>query len=151
MSGTPILHAEDDPTDRLLIRHAFERAAPSVRLLFAKDGQEAIDYLAGRGVFADRAAYPVPKLVLLDLKLPKKSGFEVLEWVRAEPGLKQLPVLVLTSSQESSDIERAYALGANSYLVKKVDVKAMREVVSGIGEYAELLAQGRPAQKALPS
>jgi CheY-like chemotaxis protein len=86
---------------------------------------------------------PLPLLVLLDIKLPRKSGLEVLEWIRKQPELKSMPVLMLTSSSESNDLDRAYALGANSYLVKTVDLSAMREIVRGIGEYATLVGAPR--------
>ena len=79
-----------------------------------------MDYLAGRGDYADRITHPLSSLVLLDLKLPRKSGHEVLEWLRAQPALNRMPVVVLTSSKESRDVNRAYDLGANSYLVKPV-------------------------------
>jgi CheY-like chemotaxis protein len=136
-----VLHVEDESADRLLLSAAFAKAAPGVRLRVALDGAEAIAYLAGEGGYADRERHPMPQLVLLDLKLPKVSGLEVLRWIRSQPALRQLPVIMLTSSQEPSDLDQAYALGANSYLVKSVDVAEMREVVRGIGEYAALLVR----------
>jgi CheY-like chemotaxis protein len=145
MTAFTVLHVEDEPSDRMIIAASFEKAAPGVRLSAVIDGAEAIAYLSGQGVFKNRDAHPLPQLVLLDLKLPKKSGFEVLEWVKAQPGLKQIPVIVLTSSAESKDIDRALSLGASSYLVKTVDLKEMREIVRGIGEYAALLQRNPSA------
>jgi CheY-like chemotaxis protein len=89
----------------------------------------------------------MPLLVLLDIKLPRKSGIEVLEWIRKDSNLKSLPVIMLTSSSESNDLDRAYALGANSYLVKTVELPAMREIVRGIGEYAALMGSPPIADK----
>lgn len=137
---TAVLHVEDEPSDRLIVSLAFQKAAPNVKLHAVVNGEEAISYLAGQGIYADRERHPMPQLVLLDLKLPRKSGLEVLEWIRNQPALASLPVFMLTSSQEPADLDRAYTLGANSYLVKSVDLKEMREIVRGIGEYASLLS-----------
>ena len=144
MSPFTVLHVEDEPSDRLIISAAFNKTAPNVKLSSVIDGAEAIAYLSGQGVYKNRDTNPLPQLVLLDLKLPKKSGFEVLEWLKAQPGLKQIPVIILTSSAESKDVDRALALGASSSLVKSVELKEMREIVRGIGEYASLL-QRNPA------
>lgn len=140
--GHAVLLVEDDPNDRLIIQTAFDRSAPGVRLEMARDGQYAMEYLSGQGAYADRSLHPMPHVVLLDLKLPRKSGLEVLEWMRTVPALSGIPVFVLSSSQERADIERAYALGANSYLVKQVDFSVIREFARGIGEYAALIALG---------
>jgi CheY-like chemotaxis protein len=128
MGVQPILLVEDDPDDALLAERAFRRTNVANPLRVVADGDEAVAYLAGEGRFADREANPLPVLVLLDLKLPRRSGFEVLEWLRAEPGLERLPVVVLTSSRETTDIDRAYELGANSYVVKPVDFASLMEI-----------------------
>ncbi len=154
-----ILMVEDDPNDILLTQRAFMQASLVNPLRIVRDGEEAIQYLGGRGVFADRTRYPLPSLVLLDLKLPKRSGLEVLEFLREQPSLKQTPVIVLTSSQESTDVQRAYALGANSYLLKPVGFDGLLEMVKAIGMYWVILNQGperslpapRPTSAALPS
>jgi CheY-like chemotaxis protein len=138
MTKQTVLHVEDEEADRLIVSTSFEKVAPGVQLRAVIDGAEAIAYLGGQGAYQDRDLHPLPQLILLDLKLPKKSGFEVLEWVKAQPGLKQIPVLMLSSSDQPKDIERAYALGANSYLVKNVGLKTMREFVRGIAEYVAL-------------
>lgn len=118
MPNTSILQVEDEESDVLLLQHAFERAGISNPVFVASDGAEAMAYLAGEGRFADRAAYPLPSLVLLDLKLPDKHGLEVLAWIRNQSDLKTTVVVAFTSSDHSSDVKRAYELGVNSYAVK---------------------------------
>ena len=113
-----ILLAEDSEDDIFFMRRAFQVAGITNPLLVAEDGQEALDYLQGNGKFTDRVAYPMPALVFLDLKLPLVKGFDVLSWIRRQPDLSQLVVVVLTSSNAPSDLSQAYRLGANSYLVK---------------------------------
>ena len=113
-----ILLVEDNEDDVFLMKRALKAAGIINKLVVVEDGQKAVDYLSGQGDYTDRDAYPFPALVFLDLKLPMKSGLEVLEWIRRQPELENLVVLVLTSSNEPSDLKRAYALGANSYLVK---------------------------------
>ena len=124
-----ILLAEDDPNDVLLLERAFQKAGLRNSLKVVRDGEEAIEYLSGRGPYADREQYPLPFLLLLDLKMPGTDGFEVLQWLRAEAELKRLLVVVLTSSNLQSDVDRAYELGANSYLVKPVGFDEMVHLV----------------------
>ena len=137
MSATDSLTllVEDNSTDALMVRRAFTKASLQGTLEVVDDGDKAVAYLSGQGAFADRARHPLPVLLLLDLKLPRRSGLEVLEWLRQQPGLKRLPVVVLTSSEENADINRAYDLGANSYLVKPVDFDGLLEIVKGLGLY----------------
>lgn len=142
-SGRTVLLVEDDPNDRMIFHNAFERAAPDVGLRMCVDGEDAVEYLSGTGAYADRSRNPSPDMVLLDLKLPRKSGMEVLGWMRDRTAFRQVPVFMLSSSQERSDINLAFALGANSYLVKGADIKALRGVVRGIGAYVELVARRR--------
>ena len=113
-----ILHVEDDANDALFLRRAFAKARLSVALHQVADGQEAIDYLSGAGAFADRGRFPVPSLILLDLKLPALSGFDVLFWIRQSPALKDLRVFILTSSDRHEDSDRALKLGAERYIIK---------------------------------
>lgn len=127
MRDTCILHVEDEECDIPLLRIAFEQAGITMPVQVATDGQMAIDYLSGAGPFADRAQFPLPCLVLLDLKLPRKSGFEVLEWMRAQPLLRRIVVVVCTSAEHEHDIARAYELGANSYIVKPMDIAERNE------------------------
>jgi CheY-like chemotaxis protein len=134
-----ILLVEDDPDDVLLLRRAFRKASIANSLQVLGDGDAAVHYLNGEGAYANRERYPLPVLMLLDLKLPRRSGHEVLEWLQQQPRLKRLPVVVLTSSQENLDIERAYDLGANSYLVKPVGFDALIEMVKNLNIYWMLL------------
>ncbi len=113
-----ILVVEDNSDDVFLLEQAFRRAEARSRLISVPDGISALEYLTGQADYADRAIYPVPDLLLLDLNLPRKNGFEVLEWLRSEPRYARIMVHVLTSSSRGADIERAYALHANSYTVK---------------------------------
>ncbi len=130
-----ILLVEDDSNDVLLIQRAFRKSDVANPIQVVGDGEEAIAYLRGRDPYADRERTPLPVLLLLDLKLPRKSGFEVLEWLRQQPGLKRLPVVVLTSSGETPDINRAYDLGANSYLVKPVRFEGLLRMVQTLDLY----------------
>ncbi len=128
-SSMSILLVEDNPDDVALIQRAFRKANIANPLRVVTDGDAAVAYLAGTGEYADRARYPLPVLVLLDLKLPKRSGHEVLAWLRSQEGLRRLPVAVLTSSREAADVNRAYDLGANAYLQKPVGFEALHELV----------------------
>lgn len=123
-----ILQVEDDRNDVFFLEHAFRAAGVTHPLRVVRDGQEAIDYLSGAGEFSDRTRYPLPCLILLDLKLPRKDGFEVLAWIRQDPKLRLLQVIVLTSSARESDVDRAYLLGANSFLVKPSELKERVEL-----------------------
>lgn len=127
MSNTCILHAEDEESDILFLRLAFQQAGITMAVHVATDGQMAIDYLRGAGLFADRVKYPLPCLILLDLKLPRKTGFEVLQWLRAQPLLRRIVVIVCTSAEHEHDIATAYELGANSYIVKPMGIAERNE------------------------
>jgi CheY-like chemotaxis protein len=116
-----VLLVEDRTDDVLLILRAFERAGISNPLQVVKSGEEALQYLQGSLRFADRSRYPLPQLILLDLKLTGMDGFEVLNWIRQESDIRSVPVLVLTSSDRIQDVNRAYNLGANSFLVKPLE------------------------------
>jgi CheY-like chemotaxis protein len=118
MIHPPILYAEDTPDDVFFMRHAFAQAGMLSPLVVVKDGQQAIDYLAGKGAFAGRQEYPLPCLLLLDLGLPIKCGWEVLEWVRKHSTLKSLKVVVVSASALQSDIDVAKIMGAIDYVVK---------------------------------
>lgn len=130
-----ILLAEDDPNDVLLIQRAFQKAGLETVLKVVRDGEQAIDYLSGRGQYANRTRFPLPFLLLLDLKMPGTDGFEVLQWVRAEPDLRRTLVIVLTSSNLQADVDRAYELGANSYLVKPVEFSQMVNMIQRFEAY----------------
>jgi DNA-binding response OmpR family regulator len=124
-----ILYVEDEENDALLMQIAFQRAAIAASLHIVSDGRQAIDYLSRQLGPAGRASRPVPGLVLLDLNLPVLNGFQVLEWVRAQAALAELPVVIFSSSSDPKDQQRASDLGANGYMVKPVDMSRMRETV----------------------
>jgi two-component system response regulator len=126
-----ILHVEDDEDAVFLFQHAMGEVATDCSIRAVSDGQMAIDYLKGLGKFQDREAFPLPWLVLLDLKLPQVLGLDVLKWIRREAGLT-VPVVVLTSSQHKGDISSAYKLGANAYLVKPSDLRQLIEMAKMI-------------------
>ena len=130
-----VLLAEDDPNDVLFMQRAWQRAQLAQRLAVVGDGDMAVAYLAGQGPFANRAQHPFPLLLLLDLKLPRRSGFEVLLWLRQQPALKRLPVVILTSSRQSGDVELAYDLHANSYLAKPPTPAALQQLVETLHRY----------------
>jgi CheY-like chemotaxis protein len=130
-----ILLVEDDPNDVLLIQRAFQKAGMRDILKVVGDGAQAVEYLEGKGPYADRAHYPLPYLLLLDLKMPGTNGFNVLQWVRTEPKFKRLLVVVLTSSNLQADVDRAYELGANSYLIKPVAFEEMVNLVRRFEAY----------------
>lgn len=137
-----ILLVEDDANDALLLKRAFAKAQVGSLLVHLEDGEAAVAYLDGNGIYADRERYPLPCLVLLDLKLPRRSGLEVLDWMQTQTGLNRIPVVVLTSSQQSTDINRAYDLGANSYLVKPVKFDTLLEMVRALNLYWLLFNKG---------
>ena len=126
---------EDREDDILLMRKAFEKAALTNPLHIVRTGEEAVAYLRGEGIYANRAEYPLPVLVLLDLKMPRMDGFEVLAWIRQQEGIRGLPVVVLTSSSEIRDVNRAYALGANSFFVKELDFQNTVELSRLLRQY----------------
>lgn len=139
--AAPILLVEDDPNDVALIQRAFRKARLANPVHVANDGAAAQAYLSGNGAHGNATEggsvdeYASPALVLLDLKLPGRSGHEVLRWIRSKPELAKIPVVVLTSSRENADIERAYALGANSYLRKPATFERLLEMVDALNLY----------------
>jgi CheY-like chemotaxis protein len=134
-SEAHILLVEDNRMDVELTLDAFKEARLDNTVHVARNGQEALDYLFGRGEYADRDEYPVPDLILLDLKMPGLGGHEVLRRIKRTPVLKRIPVIVLTSSREEGDRALSYDRGANSYLVKPVSFEGFLDVVREIGSY----------------
>jgi CheY-like chemotaxis protein len=130
-----ILLAEDSPLDAEMTQRALRKHNLGNRVFWVKDGAEALDFLFCRGAYADRDAARPPKLVLLDIKMPKVDGIEVLRQVKADARTRTVPVVVMTSSNEERDVMESYRLGANSYIVKPVDFAAFLEVVAKIGLY----------------
>ena len=135
MAAAAILLVEDNPDDALLIRKGFERAGYNNPIYWVENGEEALHYLKGLGKYADRTAFPIPGLMLLDLKLPRLDGFEVLSWVRAHLEWRCLPVIILTTSFYGAEINRAYELGANSFLTKPADFVSYLEAIKNIGTF----------------
>lgn len=132
MNPPTLLLVEDEPNSVFFFEHAMQKNGMTHPLQVAGDGQEAIDYLAGTGKFSDREKFPVPGLVILDLKLPRATGFEVLQKIREQPRTRTLIVLMLTSSASQADVAKAYALGANAYLVKPLQLEVLTELVGAI-------------------
>jgi CheY-like chemotaxis protein len=119
-----VLHIDDDPNDTALLQAAASKA----------DGEQAMAYLGGAGEYGDRRLYPLPSLILLDLKMPRSTGFEVLSWVRKHPELGKVPVVILSGSELHEDIRQAYTAGANSYLVKPIGFEALVNLVQNISD-----------------
>jgi CheY-like chemotaxis protein len=132
--GTVLL-VEDNHDDVFFMREASKAADIPHSLTIVNDGQTAVDYLAGVNGYHDRERHPLPDLIVLDLNLPRRTGHEVLEWLRSQPALRTVPVVMLTTSTHKADIERAYQLGVSSYLVKKFSYVQFREVVRIIFTY----------------
>ena len=124
-----VLLVEDSENDIFLLKMACQRTGIPHALQIVNDGDAAMKYLAGKDAYADRVSHPLPDLVFLDIKMPKKDGHEVLEWIRGQPALKSLPVVMLTGSTQREDIDRAYKLGVTSYLEK---VSCMAEFGQGV-------------------
>ncbi|MBT4513195.1 MAG: response regulator [Chloroflexi bacterium] len=139
-----ILLVEDSPMDVELTLDAFRQVRLQNEIQVANNGQEALDYLFGIGDCADRQKYPMPDLILLDLKMPKVDGYEVLRRIKNTPILKRIPVIILTSSKEEGDRALSYDIGANSYLVKPVSFEGFLGVVGHIADYWLTLNVGPP-------
>ncbi|MFN7929612.1 MAG: response regulator [Blastocatellia bacterium] len=136
-----ILLVEDNPNDVRLTLHAFKRHNLANRVTVVRDGEEALEFIFRTGAFAERRADEGPKIILLDLKLPKVDGLEVLKRIKADAQTRMIPVVVLTTSQEESDIVESYQLGVNSYIVKPVDFEQFVEAVRTLGLYWLVLNQ----------
>ncbi|WP_299412997.1 response regulator [Acaryochloris sp. IP29b_bin.148] len=130
-----ILMADDDEDDRMLTAEALEESRLSNEIRFVKDGEELMDYLFRRGQYTDPKTSPRPGLILLDLNMPKKDGREALQEIKANPELRRIPIVVLTTSNTDIDIYRSYDLGANTYITKPVTFDALVEVMQTLGQY----------------
>jgi CheY-like chemotaxis protein len=133
--STTILMVEDDPNDVLFLKMALEAVGVQNPVVEAKDGRDALDYLSGKGPYTDRQRYPLPYLLLLDLKLPHLMGLDLLKWIRQRAELDCLIVIVLTSSANPSDIDAAYKLGANAYLVKPSSFEKLRALIQSLKDF----------------
>jgi len=142
-----ILLVEDSKMDVELTLDAFKESHIGNTIHIAEDGQTALDYLFGRASYADREKYPLPDLILLDLKMPRIDGFQVLQQVKVAPFLKRIPVIILTSSKEEGDRALSYDSGANSYLVKPVSFDGFLKVVRQVGDYWIVLNVGPPSSR----
>ena len=136
-----ILLAEDNPDDVILTQRAFKKSNLLNEIVVVKDGQEALDYLFAKGKHKDRDKNVMPELILLDLKMPKLDGLQVLKQIRENPRTKQLPIVILTTSKEENDIVESYCLGANSFITKPVDFEQFVEAVKQLGLYWLVLNQ----------
>jgi len=146
-----ILIAEDDPEDCMLIRDALERNRLANDLRFVGDGEELLDYLHHRGEYGDPQTAPRPGLILLDLNMPRKDGREALQEIKADAGLRQIPVVVLTTSEAEEDIFRSYDLAANSYVTKPVTFAALVELMKELGRYWFEIVELPPQAPAPPT
>jgi CheY-like chemotaxis protein len=135
MNRPLVLHLDDDENDTVLLQLAFSHVGLKNPLRAVKDGVEAIDYLAGRGPYADRARHPLPTLVLLDLKTPRRTGIEVLQWIRSQDEVARIVVIMLTASANQGDVDQAYRAGANAYLVKPSGFDELLTIVRLIADF----------------
>jgi CheY-like chemotaxis protein len=144
--GTAVLYADDNADDRFLFEHAYKEAGVKRPLRIVDDGAEVESYLRGEGRYADRKAWPEPALVILDLKMPRRTGQETLEWIRASEDWKALPVLMLSASMHPGDIDKAYASGINAFIVKPTDARDLTRLMGCFSsfwlEFAELPTPG---------
>ena len=146
-----ILLVEDNPNDVELTLHALRKEKLANSIQVARDGEEALDFLFNTGKHSDRCAEPLPKLILLDLKLPKIDGMEVLKRLKADARTKTIPVVILTSSKEERDLVRSYNLGVNSYIQKPVDFDQFRDIVKTVGLYWLVINQSPLAEVPAPT
>jgi CheY-like chemotaxis protein len=134
-TGLPILLVEDNADDVFLFTRALGKARRPHPLHVVTNGREAIDYLSGAGKYGDRNAFPLPDLIMLDLKMPLVSGFEVLRWIRGDGMARLIPVIVLSSSALTEDVNRAYTFGANAYMVKPAEAVALERLIQTISDF----------------
>jgi CheY-like chemotaxis protein len=157
---TTLLLVEDSEDDVFVMQRTCRRTGIPHTLQVVTDGEMAIEYLSGKGVYHDRSVYPMPHVVFLDINMPRRNGHEVLAWIRSHPGLQQLPVVMLTSSVLGSDVERAYKLGVTSYLQKEIGLAEFGQAVRIVLKYwlemnvpfdGHMVAPGHSAQPNLVS
>ena len=145
MESKLILLVEDNPRDEILTLRALKKSKIANDVVVARDGVEALDYLFGRGAYSDPASHVMPQLVLLDLKLPKVDGLQVLQQLRADERTRRLPIVVFTSSSEEEDLLSSYNLGANSYIRKPIEFEQFVEATTQLGMYWLVLNEAAPA------
>ena len=132
-----LLLVDDSENDLLLTRAAFKEAGFDIPLHEVHDGEEAIAYMKGEGPYSDRSKFPIPAVMLMDLNMPRKNGFDVLQWIRAQPGLRRMSIIVLSASMHTADVERAFDLGANSYLVKPGTIKELIQMIRCLHDWLQ--------------
>jgi CheY-like chemotaxis protein len=130
-----LLLVEDEESSAFFFQHVMTKLGMTEVLQVAQDGREAIDYLQGRARFNDRTQFPLPDLIILDLKMPRVTGFEVIAWIRDQPELRKLIVIMMSASSSEEDISRAYELGANAYIVKPSGLDQLTDVLSSIQQF----------------
>ena len=133
--GVIILYAEDDPEDRMLVEDAMEESRLANELDFVEDGEELMDYLHRRGKYTELTNEPLPGLILLDLNMPRKDGREALEEIKADPNLRRIPIVVLTTSKAEEDILRTYDLGVNGFIIKPVTFESLVSIMKTVSKY----------------
>ena len=146
-----ILLAEDSEDHVFIFRRAVRQAGLATPLHVVSDGEEAIKYMEGAGKYRNRSEYPLPDLLLLDLKMPRKNGFEVLKWIRAQPSLATLRVVVLTTSDRIQDVNEAYRLGANSFLVKPLEFAEFQNMLIALHQYWMALSKTPEISRPYPA
>lgn len=134
-SSYTILLVDDDENDVLLARMAFEKSGIHNPIHWARDGVEAVAYLNGEGEFSDRQKYPFPEVLIVDLKMPRMTGLELLSWIRDHPQYKVIPTIIMTSSKLQDDVKQAYSLGANTYMIKPPSLEHLAKMVKTAHEY----------------
>jgi CheY-like chemotaxis protein len=140
-SSYTILLVEDEENDAMLLKMAFERNAISHPIQWVRDGLEAVAYLNGQGIYRDRAKYPFPEVLLLDLKMPRMTGMELLAWIQEHPDFKIIPTIIMTSSKQELDIQKAYDLGANTFMTKPCSFDDLAKMVKLTHEYWAISAK----------
>ncbi|MEA5513402.1 response regulator [Nodularia sp. UHCC 0506] len=134
-TAVTVLMADDDEDDHILVRAALAESKLLIDLHIVSNGEELLDYLYNRGLYADKSKAPIPGLILLDLNMPKKDGLEVLKDIKTDPTLRRIPVIVLSTSENKEDIYKTYDLGANSFITKPVKFAALVEIMKSIRKY----------------
>jgi CheY-like chemotaxis protein len=131
----PILVVEDQEADFILLKRAFERVKVTNPIQWARDGYEALDYLQGKAKYADRSKFPLPDLLIVDLKMPRMSGFELLDYIHNNPDFRVIPTIVMSASKQDADLKKAYDLGASTFFVKPTDFSTLVDLVKRLYDY----------------
>jgi len=134
-SSISVLVAEDEESDFLLLERALKRSDERLKIYRVRDGVEGMEYIKGEGEFADRVRFPLPQMLIVDLKMPRMTGMEFLAWLRSEPSRRVIPTLMMSSSEQAADVRQAYELGANTYFLKPSDFRSLVELCKQIAAY----------------